>query len=227
MFFSPTRQHWLDADRSLTKGNDIMLQAAGRLWAEGRRFQLVLVEWGSDVAETHKLINELGFTEAVRWVHPMGKHDLWRAYCTSHAVLDQFILPALGGVGFETLALGRRLITRTDQPTLARFFGAAPPVLPAATIEEVASSLAHVLDDPADQAGLGCAGCEWIRTYHSARRTVAIQARVYPTYSDWQVAKLAIWQRTHRTVCSCRLPSGCRVARPCRIRRSSLRSAHT
>ena len=179
VFFSPTRQHWLDADRSLTKGNDIMLQAAGRLWAEGRRFQLVLVEWGRDVAETHKLINELGFTEAVRWVHPMGKHDLWRAYCTSHAVLDQFILPALGGVGFETLALGRRLITRTDQPTLARFFGAAPPVLPAATIEEVASSLAHVLDDPADQAGLGCAGCEWIRTYHSARRTVAIQARVY------------------------------------------------
>ena len=179
VFFSPTRQHWRDANRSLTKGNDVMLRAAGRLWADGRRFQLVLVEWGRDVAETNKLIEELGFTEAVRWVHPMGKHDLWRTYCTSHAVLDQFILPALGGVGFETLALARRLITRTDQPTLARFFGAAPPVLPAATIDEVAASLAHVLDDPADHAGLGCAGSEWIRTYHSARRTVAIQARVY------------------------------------------------
>ena len=179
VLFSPTRQHWRDTNLSLTKGNDIMLRAAGRLLADGRRFQLIMVEWGNDVAESKKLIDELGFTEAVQWVLPMGKQDLWRAYCTSHAVLDQFILPALGGVGFETLALGRRLITRTDQPTLARFFGAAPPVLPAATIDEVASSLAHVLDDPADQAGLGRAGCEWIRTYHSARRTVAIQAQVY------------------------------------------------
>jgi glycosyltransferase involved in cell wall biosynthesis len=179
VFFSPTRQHWRDDNPSLTKGNDIMLRAAGALWAEGRRFRLMMVEWGQDIAATRALIDELGFAEAVTWVPPMGKQDLWRTYCQSHAVLDQFILPALGGVGFETLTLGCRLITRTDQPTLARFFGAAPPVLPAASVEEVAASMRAVLDDPQDMAGIGQAGRDWIDQWHSARRTVSIQSKVY------------------------------------------------
>jgi glycosyltransferase involved in cell wall biosynthesis len=179
VFFSPTRQHWRDENRSLTKGNDIMLRAAGALWAEGRRFRMVLVEWGQDIAATRQLVDGLGFGEAVRWVPPMGKQDLWRAYCTSHAVLDQFILPALGGVGFEALALGCRLISRTEQAVLSRFFGEAPPVLPAASVEEVAASMRMVLDDPEDSAGIGAAGRNWIDTWHSARRTVSIQAGVY------------------------------------------------
>jgi glycosyltransferase involved in cell wall biosynthesis len=179
VFFSPTRQHWRDANRSLVKGNDIMLRAAGRLWAEGRRFRLVMVEWGHNITETKRMIEGLGYAEAVTWVPPMGKQDLWRAYCTSHAVLDQFVLPALGGVAFETLALGCRLITRTDQQTLTRFFGAAPPVLPAGSVEEVESSMRAVLDDPEDKAGLGPAGRSWIDDWHSARRTVSIQAETY------------------------------------------------
>ncbi|MGE0767630.1 MAG: glycosyltransferase [Hyphomicrobiaceae bacterium] len=179
VFFSPTRQHWKDENRSLTKGNDVMLRAAGRLWSEGRRFRLVMVEWGQDLAATRQLIGQLGFAGAVSWVAPMGKQDLWRTYCTSHAVLDQFVLPALGGVGFETLTLGCRLITRTDQPTLGRFFGAEPPVLPAADIDQVYCSMSQVLEDPADKAEIGAAGRQWIDQWHSARRTVSIQAQVY------------------------------------------------
>src|SRR5262249_12232590 len=44
VLFSPTRHHWRDANLSLTKGNDIMLHAAGRLWRTGRRFRLVMVD---------------------------------------------------------------------------------------------------------------------------------------------------------------------------------------
>ncbi|MBU6378563.1 MAG: glycosyltransferase [Gammaproteobacteria bacterium] len=178
-FFSPTRQHWRDENPSLTKGNDVMLRAAGQLWAEGHRFKLRLVEWGTDVGASKALISELGFSEAVEWVPPMGKQDLWSAYCSCHAVLDQFTLPALGGVGFETLALGQRLITRTHQPTLRHFFGEAPPVLGADSIADVANSMRTVLSDPADVGGIGKAGRQWIETWHSAGRTVSIQAKVY------------------------------------------------
>lgn len=188
VFFSPTRQHWRDANRSLTKGNDVMLRAAGRLWAQGRRFRLILVEWGVDLDESRRLIESLGYASAVEWVPPMGKQDLWRAYCTSHATLDQFILPALGGVGFETLALGRRLITRTDQPTLKSFFGAAPPVLPAADADDVEASMREVLDDPRDAKGRGAEGRAWIAQRHSARRIVEIQAEAYARLLDLPVA---------------------------------------
>lgn len=179
VFFSPTRQHWRDDNPSLTKGNDIMLRAAGKLWAEGRRFRIVMVEWGEDIDATRALIEKIGFCEAVQWVPPMGKQDLWRAYCTSHAVLDQFTLPALGGVGFEALALGCRLISHTDQPVLARFFGEAPPVLPAASVEQVTDSMRRVLNDPDDTDGIGAAGRIWIDKHHSARLIVEVQGKVY------------------------------------------------
>ena len=179
VFFSPTRQHWRDSNRSLTKGNDIMLRAAGELWAEGCRFRLLLVEWGQDIEATRALIEALGFTQAVTWIPPMGKQELWRTYCTSHAVLDQFVLPALGGVGFEVLTLGCRLITLTDQTVLKEFFGAAPPVMPAGGVAETVASMRAVLDDPADLAAVGPAGRVWIDTWHSARRTVSIQAEAY------------------------------------------------
>lgn len=187
VFFSPTRQHWRDANRSLTKGNDVMLHAAGRLWAQGRRFRLVLVEWGADLEESRRLIDALGYASAVEWVAPMGKQDLWRAYCTSHAILDQFVLPALGGVGFEALALGRRLITHTDQPTLEAFFGEAPPVFGAADVSEVETSMREVLDDPHDASARGPAGRLWIAERHSAKRIVEIQAEAYARLLDLPV----------------------------------------
>jgi glycosyltransferase involved in cell wall biosynthesis len=179
VFFSPTRQHWTDENKSLTKGNDKMLRAAGRLRAEGYKFRLLLVSWGNDLPSSKALIDKAGLSSCVTWVPPMGKQDLWRTYCTSHAVLDQFILPALGGVGFETLALSRRLITHTDRATLRTFFGEAPPTLDAGTDDEVYASMLSVLRDPADQAGIGEASGHWIAQWHSAERTVAIQARVY------------------------------------------------
>lgn len=177
--FSPTRHHWREGDGSWLKGNDVLLRAAARLAAEGRGFTLVLVEWGQEVAHSKALIDELGLAGHVRWVPTMTKAELWAAYCQSHAVVDQFVLPAIGGVGFETLALGRRLITRIDEPTLARFFGACPPIMNAGSVDEAEHCLRRILDDPDDKAGIGAAGRDWIRDYHSAERVVSLQLEAY------------------------------------------------
>ena len=179
VFFSPTRHHWHTGDGNWLKGNDIFLRAAGRLAAEGRRFRLVLVEWGVEVEKSRALIRELGIEDRVTWLPTMSKRQLWKAYCEAHAVVDQFTLPALGGVAFETLALGRRLITRIDEPVLARFFGKAPPLLNGTTIEDVTASMRAVLDDPDDLAGTGTEARHWIETYHSAERVVALQLAAY------------------------------------------------
>jgi len=178
-FFCPSRQHWRDRDPSLTKGSDVMLRAAAEVAGEGHRFRLILVEWGVDLQASKELIRELGLENFVRWVSPMSKSALWGQYCRSHAVLDQFSLAALGGVGFETLALGRRLITRIDTQQLESFFGCAPPALPASNQSEVANSMRSVLMDPLDSTQVGAAGRQWIKDYHSARRIVALQASAY------------------------------------------------
>lgn len=184
IFFAPTRQHWMNFGQSLAKGNDIYLRGFGEMHRRGVDFRLVVVEWGRDVAASKVLIEELGYAARVEWVAPLDKRRLWAAYCTSHAVIDQFTLPALGGVGFEVLALGRRLITLIDAPRLAEFFGAAPPVLNAATAEEFVAAAERVVADPDDRARIGEAGARWIEEYHSARRIVDIQARVYAQLLD-------------------------------------------
>jgi len=184
IFFAPTRQHWMNFDRSLAKGNDIYLRGLGELHRRGADFRLIVVEWGRDVAASKALIEELGYASRVEWVAPLDKRSLWTAYCTSHAVIDQFTLPALGGVGFEALALGRRLMTLIDVPRLAEFFGAAPPVLNATTVEEFVAAAERIVADPDDRAGIGEASARWIEEYHSARRIVDIQACVYARLLD-------------------------------------------
>jgi hypothetical protein len=178
-FFCPSRQHWRDQNPSLTKGSDLMLRAAANVAAEGHRFRLVLVEWGMDVDASKALVSELGIEQLVSWIPPMNKKSLWHQYCRSHAVLDQFSLPALGGVGFEVLALGRRLITKIDVDQLKLFFGCAPPVFSGTDVMELTNSIRSVVLDPEDKAQKGMAGRQWIKDYHSARRIVALQANVY------------------------------------------------
>lgn len=196
VIFSPTRQHWKDRSGSWTKGNDVLYRAAALVAAEGHDFRLHLVEWGKEIDESKALLTELGIADKVVWLPTMQKRQLWAAYCTAHAVADQFILPALGGVGFEAMVLGRRLITAIDEGQLAHFFGEAPPCLVSLTVEQCAVQLRRVIADPGDRQGLGVAAQDWMLRYHSADRIVALQIEAYaalqvekrPSSSEREVA---------------------------------------
>jgi glycosyltransferase involved in cell wall biosynthesis len=179
VFFSPTRHHWKDKSGSWTKGNDVFLRAAGQLSAEGYDFRLVLVEWGKEVPESRELIDSLGLASKVSWVPTMQKRELWAEYCRAHAVIDQFALPALGGVGFETMALGRRLVTALDEEQLTEFFGCCPPCLIAESVGACTDRLREVLLDPEDLAERGAAARQWMMQFHSAERIVSLQAGAY------------------------------------------------
>jgi glycosyltransferase involved in cell wall biosynthesis len=179
VFFSPSRHHWREGAPSWRKGNDVIIRALERVREHDRNFKMVFVEWGREVNDSRALIRELGLEANVEWVPTMGKQELWQRYCTAHAVLDQFVMPALGGVGFEAMTLGSRLVTRLDVATLALFFGRAPDAFQASTPQEVADALIRVIEDPLDREGMGERAREWISKYHSAGRIVALQAAVY------------------------------------------------
>ena len=178
-FFAPARQDWLDGDPNLSKGNDRFLRAAALLAEEGSNFEIVAVRWGRDIAATEALAAELGLASRLRWVEPMQKPELWRHYLTSHLVIDQFALPAFGGVTFEALALGRRVLNALDVPAAERFFGKAPPLIVANSHEQIAAGLRQVAADAKDAAGLGARGASWIADFHSASRIISLQAQAY------------------------------------------------
>jgi glycosyltransferase involved in cell wall biosynthesis len=179
IFFSPSRHHWKLGNSSWQKGNDVIIRAAAEVARETRNFRLVFVEWGQEVADSKALIDELGLSELVEWIPAMSKRELWQRYCVSHAVVDQFVVPALGGVGFETMALGVRLISAIDRQQTALFFGQEPPLLAAGNVADCAGRMREVIQDPLDTQGRGAAASQWMSTYHSAERIVALQCKAY------------------------------------------------
>ena len=84
--------------------------------------------------ELEELVTEVGdwavYTrkEMIDWLPTMKKRDLWRAYLEANAVIDQFLTPAMGGITFEALILGRRVISHLDFDQNDDFFGRRPPI---------------------------------------------------------------------------------------------------
>lgn len=179
IFFHPARQDWLDPDPSLIKGNDRLIRAFARINRARPTAILRMIAWGRDLAASRDLVVSLGIEDKVQWLAPLQKQDLWKAYLSSHAVLDQFVLPSFGGVTFEALALGCRVLTNVDTAAAQRFFSKAPPVYSVSSEEEIASALERIILDPSDAGGVGDAGADWIRRYHSAERIVELQLAVY------------------------------------------------
>jgi len=178
-FVTPARQHWVDQDPGWAKGNDRVFAALRLLKDAGRYCVLRAVAWGNDVEASRRRISELGIEDMVEWLPTMKKHQLWLEYLSAHAVIDQFVVPAFGGITFEGMMFARRVITYVDIARAEQFFGVAPPLFNCCTAEEIACAMARVIDDPADSLGNGRACQEWMQRYHSADRIVALQIDIY------------------------------------------------
>jgi hypothetical protein len=178
-FLAPARHHWSFGGPSWEKGNDRIIRAAAELYREDAHFEIIVMEWGQEVERSKALIGELGCEAAFRWVPPMNKRELWKAFLESHCVLNQFGIPGIGGVDFEALTLGCRLVTCVDASVMERFFGAAPPILAASTSDEIAAQMRRVIADPKDCEGVGRRNRDWARLYHSSERVVALQVAAY------------------------------------------------
>ncbi len=151
----------------------------GRRKGAGSQVPAAARRWGHDLEISKALCDELGLSEVIEWVPPMKKEALWKTYIESDAIADQFFTPALGGVGFEALCLGKRLITALDVPTSAEFFGVAPPLFACSTPEEAMQAVAAVATDVDDARGMGRSAAQWVLDYHSAPRVVRLQVEVY------------------------------------------------
>lgn len=172
-FLCPARHHWKGGNASWLKGNDVLIRGAALAARRGAAFRLVMVEWGEEVALSRALIAECGLERRVRWIAPAHRRALWPMLAGAAGVLDQFAASAYGGVGLEAMALGRPVVSRIEGADLSPFHRRPPPILHAATPEEVAARIAEVLADPAGARGR--AGQDWMIEEHGVARQLALQ----------------------------------------------------
>jgi glycosyltransferase involved in cell wall biosynthesis len=179
VFLSPTRHDWADRDPLGAKGNDRLIQALAIVRDEGLACRLHLFEWGRHVDASKKLIADLALEDHVVWLATMRKQSLWSAYMSSHAIVDQFLTPAMGSVTFEALALGCRVLTAIDPATAGEFFGTPPPVLNCASPIEIAAAMARVIADPLDDSRAGIEARTWFSHHHSTKRILELEVSAY------------------------------------------------
>ncbi len=111
VFLCPSRHDFLPDEGVFLKGDDVYLPAAARLAREGQDFVLVLVNWGADVEKTRAIIHSYPeLKEHIRWTQPLGKTELYLAFCQVDAVLDQLYAPVFGGIAIEVLSAAHSLL---------------------------------------------------------------------------------------------------------------------
>ncbi len=174
VFFAPARHDWE------IKGNDRIVHAILKLKNEKvANFRVIFVLWGKDVSRTKELINELEVGDYVRWISPIGKVDLIAAYSSVDAVIDQFIIPCMGGIPIEAMTVGAPIITKLDDALNSEFFGETIPLFNCEHSYEIARAMKTVITEPQTVNSVIESCRRWMQEHHSEYTVVTAHAKAY------------------------------------------------
>lgn len=175
LFFFPTRQDWVPGTGYADKANDVFIRAVGALRKQGLSLGLVCCQWGKNVKQSKALINELEFSQNVKWVEPMAIVAFERMARAAHCVVDQFLLGAFGGVLFKAMAVGAPIMTYLDESAVLRQYPQCPPVINCRTEEDIVQAIALLHRYPEKLKQAGSDARAWMKKYHSKNLVVNAQ----------------------------------------------------
>jgi glycosyltransferase involved in cell wall biosynthesis len=153
------------------KGLPILIQAAGRLKAQGQSFELVLVGDGPLRPLVETLIDRLGLAGSVRITGWQTSTQVRELICGSRALVLPSFLEGLPVVVMEALALYRPVIS-TNVGGIAELVvpGSNGWLVPASSVEDLAAAMRAALEAAPEQLErMGRAGAELIQRRHDAR----------------------------------------------------------
>jgi glycosyltransferase involved in cell wall biosynthesis len=179
LFFFPTRQDWVPGTGHADKANDIFLRAFARLRKDGIPVGLVCSRWGANVEDSRRLLIQLGVTRHVKWVQPLGLIRYARMARACDLVVDQFKLGGFGGVLFKAMAAGVPCCTYLIEEEMVKVFGSSPPVINAATEDDLVSELGEVWKNPGRLVELSRQSRAWIERYYSSQDLVNKQLAIF------------------------------------------------
>lgn len=152
------------------KGQPILIQAAARLRDRGYDFELVIVGDGPMRGEIKDLIDQLDLRNQVRITGYLSNQRVLEELVAARALVLPSFAEGLPGVFFESLALGR--------PVISTYIAAHPELIepgvngwlvPAGAIEPLVDVMAEALTaDPAELERMGRAGAARVAERHNS-----------------------------------------------------------
>ncbi|MFB0522746.1 MAG: glycosyltransferase [Candidatus Bathyarchaeia archaeon] len=156
VIFHPSRIVWD------LKGTDKLVYAFKKV-VERHNARLVLINYGEDLEKTKKLVRELNLTERVLFVDPIPQYTMPEYYNASDIVAAQFNVGHVGLVGLESFACTKPVVADYRFP---EYYGELP-VLKANTIDEIASQIVKLVENPEMGIELAKRGLNYVERHHA------------------------------------------------------------
>jgi glycosyltransferase involved in cell wall biosynthesis len=152
------------------KGSDRFLAAFVRAVRKGAPLFLVVTPWGNDLEQAKRLLLDSGLDDSFHVLpglpsKPLLRQLLWAA----DVAVDQFALGSFGTAALEAMACGRPVLMHIDDAVFAQRAPAGyppPPVLQAASEDEIATVLLAIGSGGIDPREAGRVAREWIVEHH-------------------------------------------------------------
>jgi glycosyltransferase involved in cell wall biosynthesis len=185
----PFRQAWSDASggdffvfssvrqNDAVKGTMTALEGFARFAAQRPGARLVIIEWGQQSALNLERFSSLGIADKVVRLPIAGKRRVIDYLRSADCSLDQFTLGYYGASALEAMGCGLPVIMRLERAQYAALCRVgAPPVVQAATADDVAAALERLAADAGFRRATAVAQREWLVAAHGAKAW-------YPTIS--------------------------------------------
>lgn len=185
------------------KGSDRLIRAYAEFVNNGgERWRLVLHDWGTDVAASRKLVDQLGVSDKVLWQPLCSKPSLRERQRAADVVADQFVMSGYGTAVMEALAAAKPvIIAPVDADEEGYFPHGCPPFVGAKTVPEIVSAL-HRIDDDAFRHSCGLASRRWIEVAHGYQHITEQLAAVFMRIARGRPG-LSFSSRTHQISGDC------------------------
>ncbi len=163
------RQLWKkSADSWSFKGNHFLIEGYARFVIEHPliKIKLILFEYGTDVAETKKLVSKLNINDAVIWMPKMARNQLMAVLAASDMIIGELHHSWLTyGVALEALCMGKPLMHKRIDKEYGADYPELYPMLHASSAQTVYTGLAKAVKDKDSLAAMGQKGREWFLNY--------------------------------------------------------------
>ena len=167
--FHHARHLWKNvSDKILYKGNDKLVIGFANFVkkVKGTNPCLIMFEYGRDVAETKKLVQELCIEEHVLWFPLVSRKEIMIGISLADIGAAEFGMDWMSyGTAYEILAMGKPLMCHRNDETYKDLYPELYPMINASAPDEITNALTDYVHNREFYKKMGEDGRRWFQKY--------------------------------------------------------------
>lgn len=164
---------------SITKSNDLLIQAFSDIVKDGYSVKLILIEWGSLLEDSKKLIDKLDLSKNIVWIQPVPLSMMPKYINSTDIVCDQYALHELGMTSLEAMACMKPIVTGYVDRGRRGAYRNSPPLPDITSVKDISNEIHNLLNDDRLRKTKGKLNYDWVRDEHSEEKIIERLLQVY------------------------------------------------